>query len=289
VPSLTDASEICDAHVTGAWTSVLTWRYRDGLEHATRCIDVARGVDEGQYIHGLVWRMSAAFRSGDWDQALADQSEIERHVREKASGALPPFATHAYATALLCLHLRGDEDAALAYEDLLRQFNDGDEGGRGLNAGRAVTARALVHGGRLDAAERLLARVAGRDRLFYEEAHADLLVAQGRWEEAAMFAVELRAQALRTGGLGLPFAADRLEGAAAAARGDSDVAGELLLRAADGFDRLEAPWEAARSRVLLGTALEDDVALERALDAFERLGAVIDATSCRARLADVAS
>lgn len=75
----------------------------------------------------------------------------------------------------------------------------------------------------------------------------------------------------------------RLQGRAAAARGDSAAAQSSLDTALSGFAEMEMPLEAARTRVLLAEALRRDdpeVAVAEAgtaLTAFERLGADADA------------
>jgi class 3 adenylate cyclase len=285
VPELTDASEICDAYVTGAWSAVNIGLYGEAIVHATRCIEVAAGADEGQYVHGLVWRVAAAFRTGAWDLALADMAEIERHVREEAGAEPSPFAAHAYATAQFIHQLRGEAEAAADYAEFLRTLHAHSVASRGLNGSRAMTVRALVHAGRVEEAERLLPQIRGRSLLFYHEALSDLLAARGDGRESRRVAQAMRAEAPRTGERTLPLLADRLEGHALAAGGDRDASHALFRRAADGFAELGAPWETARSLAALG----GDAELERAAAEFERLGARLDAAACRARLAGAAS
>ena len=281
VSELTDSSEVCDAYVSGAWSSTIVGHYDEAVEHATRCIEISHGVDEGQYVHGLVWRIAAAFRGGEWDSVLADQAEIERHVRDEAKGELPPFAAHAYATAFFCRHLRGDEESARSYFDRLRdlyQRNDSHSG----KAYISVTGRTLVHQGRLAEAEKLLGRIVGANRVFYAELLADVVGAREDWDDAARAAQSIREAAARTGITVDTLFADRLEGQAALAHGDREAGVSLLRRSAEGFDERGAPWEAARSWALAGDA-------ERALEAFEQLGAVLDAAACRQRTAHAAS
>jgi hypothetical protein len=208
-------------------------------------------------------------------------------VREATAGAPPPLASHAYATMFLCHQLRGETEAALACEAVVRELHKQVDSRRGLNVSRAVTVRALVHAGRLDEAETLLGEIRGRDRVFFDEALTDLLIGQGDWSKAERAAASLRADAPRTGERILPVLADRLEGRAAAARKDRR-ASALLHSAASGFDELGAPWEAARERAALGTLLGDDAELERAVARFERLGAAVDAAAFRVRLVNTA-
>jgi tetratricopeptide (TPR) repeat protein len=288
VPSLTNASEICDVYVVAAFSSLLVGRFREAVEHATRCIETASGVDEGQYINGLVWRMAATFRLGEWQHTLADYAEIERHALEVGAPVPAPLAAHAHATMLLCHRLRGDDEAARDCEDVLRALLEEGDSRRGLNAGRAILARALVHEGRLDEAEAYLGQVRGRDRIFFDEALADLHSARADWDKARALADALRGDAPRTGQRILTALADRLEGRAAAARNDLDAAAVHLRRAVAAFAELEAAWEAARERAALGVLLSDDAELERAIVELDALGATPDADAYRGRIARAA-
>jgi class 3 adenylate cyclase len=288
VPSLTNASEICDVYVVGAFSSLLTGRYREAVEHATRCIETAAGVDEGQYINGLVWRMAATFRLGEWERTLADHAEIERHAEVVSTPVPAPLAAHACATMLLCHRLRGDTAGARACEATLRDLLADGDSRRGLNAGRAILVRALVHEGRLEEADAVLAQVRGRDRVFYDEALTDLHIARGDWRRARAVADALRADAPRTGDRSLTALADRLAGREAAARDDREAAATFMRRALEAFEDLEAAWEAARERAALGALLRDDAELERAVGELDALGAVVDAETYRGRLARAA-
>jgi hypothetical protein len=79
----------------------------------------------------------------------------------------------------------------------------------------------------------------------------------------------------------LALFAARLDGRAAAARGETDRATELLGSAAEGFTGLDAEWEAAvtrldLARVLMGTG-NDERARELAgelVDVFDRAGSL---------------
>jgi hypothetical protein len=93
--------------------------------------------------------------------------------------------------------------------------------------------------------------------------------------------------------LSLPLFADRLEGRAAAARGDVAKATELLGRSAEGFAALEARWEEACSRLLLVEVLlgsdkqTAEQELRTALPVFKRLGSVREVERARVSLAEI--
>jgi hypothetical protein len=87
------------------------------------------------------------------------------------------------------------------------------------------------------------------------EAWCEVVAEQGAWEEAPKLVTEARRHAEEAELLALPHYADRLEGLAAAAAGDSTLAARSLSRALGGFDALEARWEAARTALALGETL----------------------------------
>ena len=142
--------------------------------------------------------------------------------------------------------------------------------------------------------ERLLRQLPDASRI--ERAPAlELLVharvARGELDEARSALEKLRASEKLFGTAALRAAADRAEGALAAARGDNDSARQLLEDAVDGYERCGAPYEAAEARMQLATSL---IALDRvesahrearaALDRFAELGAEVEALRARRML-----
>jgi ATP/maltotriose-dependent transcriptional regulator MalT len=114
-------------------------------------------------------------------------------------------------------------------------------------------------------------------------AYFEIMLACGNLEEARHARDELRelARAFDTDGLRAVVA--QAEGAMAIAEGEAHAALEALRRAFHHWERLDAPYESARVRVLLARAcraLGDDEAagleLEAAGIAFEQLGAPPD-------------
>jgi len=100
----------------------------------------------------------------------------------------------------------------------------------------------------------------------------DALVALKDWDALAEFLPDVRERAasLAIAGPG----ADRAEGFASAAKGDTERARELLQAAVSGVDAI-SPFEAARTREALATVDPDrrNELLAEALATYERLGA----------------
>jgi class 3 adenylate cyclase len=298
VARLTDVKEIGDCYATAAMAAFRLGRYREAEGRASTCIERARGIDSGSYLHGLAWRVQARFALGDWEDAFADQAELER-VAALAPRELPPgYAMGAYMRAALGHELRGEHDESDAYIALgLRYFGQRIYLRRGPSSThRAPLALVLARRGRFDEALALIPLVARSNsaggRL---EALCEIAAARERWGEAAGLVAAAREEAEVGELLSVPFFADRLEGRAAAAGGDVTRAAELLGRSADGFAELGARWEEAWSRLLRAEAIAggDRPAAERelraALAVFEELRSVQEAERARALLGGIAA
>lgn len=142
--------------------------------------------------------------------------------------------------------------------------------------------------GRSDAAATAIRRVAGTTvgrlkRMSLLPAYIEIMLAAGDLEDARNACRELEdiARSFDTGVLGAMAAHAR--GAVELAEGDAPAALGSLRRAVDVWQRIEAPYAAARVRVLIGLACralgdEDGAGLEidAAKSVFERLGAAPD-------------
>jgi DNA-binding NarL/FixJ family response regulator len=111
-------------------------------------------------------------------------------------------------------------------------------------------------------------------------AYVEILIATGDIVEARAACDELAAIARRQGSEALIALAAHAEGAVALAEGDARTALPALRRAWEAWQDLDAPYDAARARVLIAQACaglgdEDTAALEleAARDLFFRLGA----------------
>jgi DNA-binding SARP family transcriptional activator len=260
VPRLTDFTEIGDTYAVAAREALFTGRYREAEEQAGACVERARELDSGSYLHGLTWLVAARFHLGDWDAALADHEELERVVALTARELPPAFSMAAYTRMALCHEVREQHDVADRYIALALRYVK--ERGLERTAGRSIhlppLALALARRGRFEDALALVPYVprsisAGLTL----EARCEIAAARERWDEAPELVAAAREEASVGEQLSLPLFADRLEGLAAAAAGDMAQAAELLGRSAEGFAAIGARWEESRSRLMLA-----DVALQ---------------------------
>jgi DNA-binding CsgD family transcriptional regulator len=148
--------------------------------------------------------------------------------------------------------------------------------------------------GRTDAASAAIRRLvsATTDRLQRARllpAHFEIMLAAGDIEEARSTCRELGALAEAFDTNVLRAMAAQAQGAIDLAEGDARTALGLLRRAFEEWERLEAPYESARVRALIGLAcraLGDDEACALECDAaraaFEQLGALADITRLEA-------
>jgi DNA-binding CsgD family transcriptional regulator len=213
---------------------------------------------------------------GAWADALdearraRERSELVRNATSAAQAVYRQGEVH---------RLRGEHDAAEA------AYRAARDGGHEPQPGLALLRLAEGDGAAAAAAiRRTLAETEGpSERARLLPACVEIMLATGDREAARDACAELERIAARWPG-------DMLAATAAAARGAVDLDGgeaapalAALRRACQTWRELEAPYEAARTGVLLGAACaalgDDDAAaseLARARDAFVRLGAAPD-------------
>jgi class 3 adenylate cyclase/DNA-binding SARP family transcriptional activator len=290
---MTDVKEIGDSLAVASRDAWHLGRFREAEAHATSCIERARGIDSGSYLHGLTWRVAARFALGEWEDALADQAELERVAGLSTRDLPPAFAMGAYTRAGLCRELRGERDEADRYIDVsLRYIERVRHAREGGSIHLPPLALALARRGRFEEGLALIPFVprslaAGATL----EVLCEIAAARGRWDEAAELEAAARAEAEVGEQLTLPLHADRLAGRAASENGNAAAGAELFARSAEGFAALGARWEEACSRLLLAEVADRPRAereLGAALPVFEELGSVLEAERARALLAQVA-
>ncbi|MDQ3956335.1 MAG: AAA family ATPase [Actinomycetota bacterium] len=252
---LNDITETCDIHAMAAWCALHVGRYREAIHEASVCIERAEGVDLGSYLYGLSWRMCARFLAGDWDDALADQSEIEKIESEDDHELPRPYVIRAYGTSALCNQLRGNDAEVGRYLSVCERFHDAHPIQSNLGGDLPAIARTWTHRGEPARAREVLSFEVSDYLSIHLEAMCEAVGTQGDWDEAAHLIPGARKEADRGGILALAHFVDRLEGRSAAAAGRNERARAALERSAVGFSRLGATWETAWSRLLLGEVL----------------------------------
>jgi len=197
----------------------------------------------------MVHRAQLARLQGAWDAAL---DEADRACRALAEPAHPALGEAWYEKGELH-RLRGDFTAA---EDAYRQASQcGREPQPGL-------AQLRLHQGRLDASAAAIRRVAVEhqeraQRLRVLTAYAEIALAVDDIGTAGAAADELEAIAAEVEAPFLGALVAYIRGAVALAGGDARRAIGPLRDAATRWHDLEAPYDAARARVLVGAACRD--------------------------------
>jgi len=213
---------------------------------------------------------------GEWRDALAEA----RLARERCEEAMNRAATgQAYYQQGELHRLQGNSAAAE------EAYRDANAFGREPQPGLALLRLAQ---GDADAAAGAIRRALGEEReplkrAAFLPAYAEIMLAAGDVEEAGRGCAELGDIAATIDSAMLSARAAHVRGAVALAEGDAQGALASLRHAAQVWQELEAPYEGARVRVLIGQACralgDDDTAeleLDAARDAFEQLGAAPD-------------
>jgi ATP/maltotriose-dependent transcriptional regulator MalT len=224
----------------------------------------------------LIHRAEILQLGGSWDDAL---EEARRACRRFSETNNPATGLALYREAEL-LRLQGDLDAA---ERAYRAAS-----GAGWEPQPGLAQLRLAQG-RADAAEAALRRALAEtaDPLRRAEllpAYVEIMLAAGGLDDARVACDELETVAARYSSALLDAITAYERAAVELAAGDAPRALELMRRALDAWRTLEAPYEVARTRLLIGEAcraLDDtdacELELEAALADFVRLGAVPDA------------
>jgi class 3 adenylate cyclase len=291
VEHLTDPWEVGDALQTAADVALWVGRYRDALRYANEGYERSRtGPDVWRAC--LAWRAVARFRLGDWDGMLEDAALLEAAQSSTRFGFRGYFHVAARACVALLYELRGEVDAA---ERLLAEALEESLGTGTVRRSPWLAMLAAYRGSADDAFAWLeqtqdqAARAMARAGIL--EARCDVVAQLGLWDLADTTVADARAFAELARLEALPFHADRLEGRAVLARGDSVLAVERLGRARDGFAVLGARWEEALASLwlaeaqhALGSESDPRQAAEAALGVFEELRSVRELEQARTLL-----
>lgn len=257
--------------------------YDRALAHARTSYTLGQAISPHDRLHGTFMMMACLCHLGRWpdmepflDEHLATLDGPEAHM------SCPYLGGGAVLGAIGLCHLgkvrQAREVAARATPDPDHPgYVDALRGRLAIELGDPQTGRAL--------AERLvrMGRRPGPWEIPFESiVLVEALEAQADWHALERFLPTARASGAHLAAM--TPTCDRAEGAARAAAGSAGEAVVLLGRAADGFDRLLLPLQAARAREQLARVVRDRTLLHTALDAFEGLGSVRDAARAREAL-----
>jgi len=244
------------------WTSALTrWcdQQPDMVAHKGLC---------------LVHRAEIMTLAGAWQDALEEARRVGERFTE---GVLNERAIgHAVYAQAEVHRLQGDFDVAeAAYREASRHGREPQPGLALLRLaeGNPSAAAAAIRRALGEASQRLR-------RAALLPAYVEIMLVVGDVEAARVASTELEEIAVAQGSDALVAMSAHARGAVALAEGEAEAALVALRAALQAWQELEAPNEAARTRVLVGLACaavgDDDTAaleLEAARHVFERLGA----------------
>jgi class 3 adenylate cyclase len=287
-----DPWEVGDTYSLAAWHLFDVGHYADAARYGFEGAERAAGGVMGVGIHSLARGLGALLPMGRWDELMIRFDELQESMGDRRDEP-PPFVIGAYTIAAFVHEARGEREAS----DRLLQVVEALRGTRGDDTipladpyGAATLGRRGLFDeafARLDAHEGELA-----NRAAWYAVRCDLSGDAERWDQADAFVATSRAWAQEAQLVALPAHADRLEGRAALAAGRAADAVALLTRARDLFAELDADWEGARTDLHLARAIlaadsasaaqpDARVVAQRALEVFERIGALREAEDAR--------
>jgi DNA-binding CsgD family transcriptional regulator len=224
----------------------------------------------------LVHRAQLMHLRGDWRDAL---EEAQR------AGERFELSMNEAAAAKAC-YLRGEVHRLRGdFAEAEESYREASQLGLEPQPGWALLRLAQGHA---DAAAAAIRRAIGEttDRLKRAgllPAYAEILIVVGDLDEARLACAELEEIAAKCNSAMLEAIHGHARGAVELAAGDASTALVSLRRAAQAWNELEAPYEAARARMLVGQACRElgdedafSLELEAARGAFEQVGAAPD-------------
>jgi class 3 adenylate cyclase len=258
VPELDDPAEVADIYGTVAWQLVHVGHYRRVVEMPQTFYGRSGTVTLSSVSNRMKYAFHtvACYRLGMWDRFWEIFGELDDFADPSR-----PIQYHLLRMYGLAAYLREIEGRSEAADALIERVDrsQATRGSVGVSGARPWIVQTLVRRGRFDDARTRLAEpdpVRDAQNLDLTlEARAEVIVAEGAWDEAAGVVAEAREWAARTGLLALPAFADRLEGQAAIAAEDFDGGYVLLERARNTQRGLEAEWDRAGTELIMAEAL----------------------------------
>ncbi|HET9497272.1 MAG TPA: adenylate/guanylate cyclase domain-containing protein [Candidatus Limnocylindria bacterium] len=295
IPKLDNLPEIVDIYGTNAWGLAHVGQFREAIDYGRLGWEIVEAKGVLNYVPGAFMGV-AQFRLGEWDQFWDTFRRVDALFAEDR-----PLRYHAlriYAVAAYVSEVTGDAAGADGYLERLERSQEA-QGTVGVSGPRSWVVGVLIRRGQFAVARARLEVIdpvrdlQNRDLTY--EAWADLIAAEGTWDEAAHVIQLARDWAEETGLRFLPAIADRLEGQAALAGGDPESAMASLERSRVSLVELEAAWDRARTELPLARALRavgrgrEAVEVARAaLTTFQSLGAVVEIAEAESVLAETA-
>lgn len=296
VPRLEDQTEVIDIYSTSAWAAAHIGEFQRASRLASRGLELATNLGVSNSGPSAFLGVSQ-YRLGEWEAFWSTFAGAEAVI-----DPAKPLRYHAFRMYGIAAYLRDVGGDPATADRLIERIDQSQavQGRVGVSGARLWIVMTLVRRGAFGDARRRLAvedPVRGiQNRDLDLEAWADLIAAEGSWAEAAPIVADARAFASRTGLLLLPAVADRMDGQAALAAGESERAIELLEQARATFDGLEAAWERARTELSLaqaylaaGRGTEAAQTAQTALKTFTSLGASIETERATALAAETSS
>jgi tetratricopeptide (TPR) repeat protein len=278
---MTNPWEIGDALAMGSNNFAYIGDYPQALRLAED--GVARTVDSsarGLVLHNTTWISFSEFWLGNWDRVVTDLAARVRVMLGDRASDPPYFAGHQFGVEAF-IHAARRDGAMAESRELLTRMVDGAEASAGSQGGlifKGWEAWIRARDGDVTEALRRLDRLSSQARVrpLVDVVKASVLLDAGLFTDADVFIAGSREYAEWAGIVALPAHLGRLEGAKTLATGDTESAITLLTKAKKDFSELGTPWELARTELWLAEAHIESGELERAAQAIESAGPVLE-------------
>jgi tetratricopeptide (TPR) repeat protein len=270
-----DLGELGDSFAVAAWNAINLGSFEEAQRLGREGFELLRGDAPMYAVHALSWATLASFYLGDWDACLHDFGLVVAGLGERGQFLTSGFA-NPWPAAALVHEARGDRAES---ERLLGEVYVVEETSRkSVSTGLSplILCTLLLRGETQAARARFDAVLENDPRPenlpLLQLAQAELLLAQGRWDELDELATTMRRTRESSGARYLDAAANRVAGRVTASRGEAAEGMRLLEAAAAAYDAIGMTVDAAVARL---DAAEAALAAGRREDA-KRLAAAAE-------------